>query len=134
MSANEFVETLLAGTATSDPIGSLESERPWGAYRRIDIGNRYQVKRITVASGGKLSLQKHHHRAEHWVVVAGTVEVTKGDSTHLLHEGDHIFIPKGEVHRCTNPGKIPLILIEVQTGTYTGEDDIVRIEDVYGRV
>lgn len=129
-----FIEALYKGSETSDTIDRLETIRPWGSYRRIDIGYRYQVKQITVSPGARLSLQKHHHRAEHWIIVAGTADVTKGDTTSQLHEGDHIFIQKGEIHRCTNPGKIPLILIEVQFGTYTGEDDIVRIEDVYGRV
>ena len=128
-----FLTDLKKGSATSDAVEHLATDRPWGSYRRIDIGYRYQVKRITVAPGGRLSLQKHHHRAEHWIIVAGTAEVTKGSVTHLLHEGDHLFIPQGEIHRCTNPGKVPLVLIEVQMGTYTGEDDIVRIDDVYGR-
>ena len=128
-----YLMGLLEGSDTSDAITTLETERPWGRYRRIDIGHRFQVKRITVEPGGTLSLQKHHHRAEHWIVVAGTAAVTRGDTASLLREGEHIFIPQGEVHRCANPGKVPLTLIEVQTGTYTGEDDILRIEDIYGR-
>ena len=111
----------------------LKMYRPWGAYQRIDIGNRFQVKRITVKPGGRLSLQRHHHRSEHWVVVSGTAEVTVGDRVVELHENESTYIPIGDVHRLANPGKVPLEIIEVQVGSYTGEDDIVRIEDVYGR-
>jgi len=111
----------------------LKMYRPWGAYQRIDIGNRFQVKRITVKPGGRLSLQKHHHRSEHWVVVSGTAEVTVGDKIMELHENESTYIPIGEIHRLANPGKVPLEIIEVQVGSYTGEDDIIRIEDVYGR-
>lgn len=130
----DFIASLLKGSETSDIIAQLEAERPWGTYRRIDVGFRFQVKRITVAPGGRLSLQKHHHRAEHWIIVSGTAEVTMGSTTQLMHEGEHIFIQQGETHRCVNPGKMALVLIEVQFGTYTGEDDIVRLDDVYGRV
>ncbi|MEN3212518.1 mannose-1-phosphate guanylyltransferase/mannose-6-phosphate isomerase [Methylorubrum populi] len=107
--------------------------RPWGWYQRIDIGERFQVKRIMVTPGGRLSLQKHFHRAEHWVVVKGTAEVTLNDQVVLVHENEAIYLPIGWQHRLTNPGKIPLELIEVQVGSYTGEDDIVRVEDMYGR-
>jgi mannose-1-phosphate guanylyltransferase/mannose-6-phosphate isomerase len=107
--------------------------RPWGYYQSIDAGPRYQVKRIVVTPGGRLSLQKHFHRAEHWVVVTGTAEVTRGDEIKIVHENESIFLPIGIVHRLANPGKINLELIEVQTGSYLGEDDIVRIEDVYNR-
>jgi mannose-1-phosphate guanylyltransferase/mannose-6-phosphate isomerase len=107
--------------------------RPWGNYQRIDIGSRFQVKRITVKPGARLSLQKHFHRAEHWVVVRGTAEVTVDEQISLVHENEAIYLPIGCVHRLANPGKIPLELIEVQVGSYTGEDDIIRIEDVYGR-
>ncbi len=107
--------------------------RPWGSYQRIDIGGRFQVKRITVKPGGRLSLQKHHHRAEHWVVVRGTAEVTVDGVVRLVHENEAAYLPIGCVHRLANPGKIPLELIEVQVGSYTGEDDIIRIEDIYGR-
>ena len=107
--------------------------RPWGNYQRIDIGSRFQVKRITVKPGARLSLQKHFHRAEHWVVVRGTAEVTVDERVSLVHENEAIYLPIGCVHRLANPGKIPLELIEVQVGSYTGEDDIIRIEDVYGR-
>ncbi len=111
----------------------LKMYRPWGAYQRIDVGSRFQVKRITVKPGGRLSLQKHHHRSEHWVVVSGTAEVTVGQKIMELHENESTYIPIGEVHRLANPGKVPLEIIEVQVGSYTGEDDIVRLEDVYGR-
>ena len=107
--------------------------RPWGWYQRIDIGERFQVKRIQVTPGGRLSLQKHFHRAEHWVVVKGTAEVTLNDQVLLVHENEAIYLPIGSMHRLTNPGKIPLELIEVQVGSYTGEDDIIRVEDIYGR-
>ena len=107
--------------------------RPWGYYESIDMGERFQVKRIVVLPGGILSLQKHRHRAEHWVVVRGTAEVTAGDSVRPVHENESIFIPIGTVHRLANQGKIPLELIEVQTGSYLGEDDIVRLEDIYKR-
>ena len=108
--------------------------RPWGSYEGIDAGDRFQVKRITVNPGGKLSLQMHHHRAEHWVVVSGTARVTCGDSVTLLSENQSTYIPIGMNHRLENPGKLPLHLIEVQSGSYLGEDDIVRFEDVYQRV
>ena len=107
--------------------------RPWGYYQGIDKGARYQVKRIVVTPGGRLSLQKHFHRAEHWVVVRGTAEVTRDAEIHLVHENESIYLPIGCVHRMANPGKIDLELIEVQVGSYTGEDDIIRIEDAYNR-
>ncbi|MBD3825340.1 MULTISPECIES: mannose-1-phosphate guanylyltransferase/mannose-6-phosphate isomerase [Stenotrophomonas] len=107
--------------------------RPWGAYDSIDNGARFQVKRITVKPGATLSLQMHHHRAEHWIVVSGTAEVTRGDEVILLTENQSTYIPLGVTHRLKNPGKLPLELIEVQSGSYLGEDDIVRFEDQYGR-
>jgi len=107
--------------------------RPWGYYESIDVGERFQVKRIVVNSGGVLSLQKHQHRAEHWVVVRGTAEVTIDEHKRVLHENESIYIPIGGVHRLANHGKIPLELIEVQTGSYLGEDDIVRLDDIYKR-
>jgi len=110
-----------------------EVYRPWGKYDSIDVGSRYQVKRITVKPGAKLSVQKHHHRAEHWVVVTGTASVTNGDNTFLVTENESTYIPIGQIHALENPGKVPLELIEVQTGSYLGEDDIVRLEDNYGR-
>lgn len=110
-----------------------EVYRPWGKYDCVDVGDRYQVKRITVNPGAKLSVQKHHHHAEHWVVVSGTAKVTKGEETILLSENQSTYIPLGEIHALENPGKVPLELIEVQSGSYLGEDDIVRFEDRYGR-
>jgi mannose-1-phosphate guanylyltransferase/mannose-6-phosphate isomerase len=107
--------------------------RPWGYYESIDMGERFQVKRIVVIPGGILSLQKHQHRAEHWVVVRGTAEVTNGATIREVHENESVYIPLGTVHRLANKGKIPLELIEVQTGSYLGEDDIERIEDIYKR-
>ena len=107
--------------------------RPWGYYESIDMGDRFQVKRIVVVPGGILSLQRHRHRAEHWVVVKGTAEVTVNETVKNVHENESIYIPIGSVHRMANKGKIPLELIEVQTGSYLGEDDIERIEDVYKR-
>jgi mannose-1-phosphate guanylyltransferase/mannose-6-phosphate isomerase len=107
--------------------------RPWGHYESVDAGERFQVKRIVVAPGGTLSLQKHLHRAEHWVVVRGTAEVTIGEEIRMLRENESIYVPSGAVHRLANPGRIPLELIEVQTGSYLGEDDIVRLDDVYRR-
>ncbi len=107
--------------------------RPWGSYDSIDNGNRFQVKRITVKPGERLSLQKHHHRAEHWIIVRGTAEVSRDDETFLLSENESTYIPIGAVHRLYNPGKIPLELIEVQSGAYLGEDDIERLDDRYGR-
>ena len=108
--------------------------RPWGYYQGVDNGTRYQVKRIVVKPGARLSLQKHFHRAEHWVVVKGTAAVTVGEDVRTVHENESVYIPIGSVHRLANPGKIPLELIEVQVGSYLGEDDIVRIEDAYGRL
>lgn len=107
--------------------------RPWGWYDSIDEGNRFKVKRILVNPKASLSLQKHHHRAEHWIVVTGTAEITNGDKTILLTENQSTYIPLGETHRLANPGTIPLEIIEVQSGSYLGEDDIVRFEDNYGR-
>ncbi len=108
--------------------------RPWGWYYSIDSGSRFQVKRIMVKPGATLSLQMHHHRAEHWIVVSGTAEVTNGDQVILLTENQSTYIPLGTTHRLANPGKVPLEIIEVQSGSYLGEDDIVRFEDTYGRV
>jgi mannose-1-phosphate guanylyltransferase / mannose-6-phosphate isomerase len=108
--------------------------RPWGWYDSIDVGDRFQVKRIGVKPGGSLSLQKHHHRAEHWIVVKGTAEVTRGKDVFLLSENQSTYIPIGEIHRLRNPGKLELEMIEVQSGSYLGEDDIVRLDDTYGRV
>jgi mannose-1-phosphate guanylyltransferase/mannose-6-phosphate isomerase len=107
--------------------------RPWGWYDSIDQGDRFKVNRIMVKPKASLSLQKHHHRAEHWIVVKGTAEITVGDNLLILTENQSTFIPLGEVHRLANPGTIPLEIIEVQSGSYLGEDDIVRFEDTYGR-
>jgi mannose-1-phosphate guanylyltransferase/mannose-6-phosphate isomerase len=110
-----------------------EVYRPWGSYDSVDNGPRFQVKRITVNPGATLSLQMHHHRAEHWIVVSGTAEVTRGDEVFMLSENQSTYIPIGTPHRLANPGRLPLELIEVQSGSYLGEDDIVRFEDNYGR-
>jgi mannose-1-phosphate guanylyltransferase len=117
----------------NEHVNHREVYRPWGHYDSIDSGDRDQVKRITVKPGAKLSLQMHHHRAEHWVVVRGTAKVQKGDQVIMLGENQSTYIPLGEIHALENPGKIPLELIEVQSGSYLGEDDIVRFEDRYGR-
>jgi mannose-1-phosphate guanylyltransferase len=123
----------IAQEGRSEHINHREVYRPWGHYDSIDVGERDQVKRITVKPGAKLSVQMHHHRAEHWIVVRGTARVYKGDETILLTENQSTYIPLGQIHALENPGKIPLELIEVQTGSYLGEDDIVRFEDRYGR-
>jgi mannose-1-phosphate guanylyltransferase/mannose-6-phosphate isomerase len=107
--------------------------RPWGTYESVDNGERYQVKRIVVRPGASLSLQMHHHRAEHWIVVRGTALVTRGEETFLLSENESTYIPLGVRHRLVNPGKLSLELIEIQSGSYLGEDDIQRFEDHYGR-
>jgi mannose-1-phosphate guanylyltransferase/mannose-6-phosphate isomerase len=107
--------------------------RPWGSYDSIDGGQRFQVKRLVVKPGGVLSLQMHHHRAEHWVVVSGTARITRGEDSFLLEENQSTYIPIGVRHRIENPGRIALHIIEVQSGGYLGEDDIVRFEDRYGR-
>jgi len=123
----------LRKTSRDEAIVHSKVFRPWGAYETIDISDRFQVKRITVKPGAKLSLQKHYHRAEHWTVVSGTAIVTNGEQEILLKEDQSTYIPLGTVHRMENPGKVPLELIEVQSGSYLGEDDIVRFDDVYGR-
>ncbi|ERH49279.1 mannose-1-phosphate guanylyltransferase/mannose-6-phosphate isomerase [Pseudomonas sihuiensis] len=127
----------LVNTLTCDGRAEAQNHcqvyRPWGSYDSIDSGNRFQVKRIVVKPGASLSLQKHHHRAEHWIVVSGTARVTCDDKTFLLWENQSTYIPIAAVHRLANPGKIPLEIIEVQSGSYLGEDDIERFEDVYGR-
>ena len=125
--------TQLQAAGRSEATEHRRGHRPWGYYDSIDRGDRFQVKRIVVFPGGKLSLQKHFHRAEHWVVVRGTAEVTIGDERRVVQENESVYIPSGTIHRLANPGRIPLELIEVQTGSYLGEDDIVRIDDVYQR-
>lgn len=123
----------LKDVAPAVTVDHLRVHRPWGNYQSLDNGDRYQVKRIVVKKGGRLSLQYHNHRAEHWVVVRGTAKVTIGEETRTLHENESVYIPIGTPHRLENPGKIDLELIEVQTGSYLGEDDIIRIEDDYRR-
>ena len=123
----------LAQTGRSEASTHRRVHRPWGWYESVDQGPRFQVKRILVKPGARLSLQMHHHRAEHWIVVSGTAEVTNGDSVTMLSENQSTYIPLGQTHRLANPGKLPLEIIEVQSGSYLGEDDIVRFEDSYGR-
>ena len=124
----------LKKNSRTEAFNHREVYRPWGKYDSVDNGDRYQVKRITVKPGAKLSVQMHHHRAEHWIVVSGTAKVTNGDKQILLTENQSTFIPVGVIHALENPGKVDLELIEVQSGSYLGEDDIVRFEDRYGRV
>jgi mannose-1-phosphate guanylyltransferase/mannose-6-phosphate isomerase len=112
----------------------MKTERPWGWYEVIDQGERFKVKNIEVKPGHRLSLQKHHHRAEHWIVVSGTAEVQLNDSTQIIGENQSTYVPLGCKHRLSNPGKIPLKIIEVQSGSYLEEDDIERIEDDHGRI
>jgi mannose-1-phosphate guanylyltransferase/mannose-6-phosphate isomerase len=123
----------LDGQQRGEHTAHRKVHRPWGWYDSIDAGARFQVKRILVKPGASLSLQMHHHRAEHWIVVSGTAEVTCGDKVTLITENQSTYIPLGERHRLRNPGRLPLELIEVQSGSYLGEDDIVRFEDTYGR-
>lgn len=133
-SVGNIVKVLARAQATAELTKEHPtSYRPWGAVSSVSSGERYQVKRLKVSPGKKISLQKHHHRAEHWIVVRGTAEITMAGETRLLHENESVYIPEGTVHRLHNPGKIPLELIEVQTGSYLGEDDIIRIEDEFGR-
>jgi mannose-1-phosphate guanylyltransferase len=128
----KIVEQLKASGRSEHHV-HREVYRPWGKFDSIDDGSRYKVKHITVKPGEKLSLQMHHHRAEHWIVVAGTAKVTRGDEVMLLTENQSAYIPLGMKHSLENPGMIPLELIEVRSGTYLEEDDIVRFEDRYGR-
>ncbi|NJN40415.1 MAG: mannose-1-phosphate guanylyltransferase/mannose-6-phosphate isomerase, partial [Gammaproteobacteria bacterium] len=123
----------LDGANRTEHLTHTRVYRPWGYYESIDTGERFQVKRIMVKSGAALSLQMHHHRAEHWIVVSGTARVTRGEEVVLLSENESTYIPIGTKHRLENPGKVPLFLIEVQSGGYLGEDDIVRFEDLYRR-
>ncbi len=129
----KIVEQLEAA-GRDNHINHAVVHRPWGSYESVDTGKNFQVKRIIVKPGAKLSLQMHHHRAEHWIVVSGAARVTCDDKVFLLQENESTFIPLGAKHRLENPGKVPLHLIEVQSGAYLGEDDIVRFEDTYGRV
>jgi len=123
----------LAASGRGEQLLHRKVHRPWGWYDSIDMGPRFQVKRIMVKPGASLSLQMHHHRAEHWIVVSGTAEITNGDKTLMLTENQSTYIPLGQVHRLANPGKVDLEIVEVQSGSYLGEDDIVRFEDTYGR-
>ncbi len=125
--------TALKKAGRSESAWHREVYRPWGSYDSVDDGDRFQVKRLSLKPGGMLSLQMHHHRAEHWIVVQGTARVTCGEKTFLLSENESTFVPIGATHRIENPGKVPLHIIEVRSGTYLGEDDIVRYEDNYGR-
>lgn len=127
-----MVETLSKDNRT-ESLHHRRVYRPWGYYQTVDLGDRYQVKRIMVKPGAQLSLQMHYHRAEHWIVVSGTARITRDDETKLLRENESTYIPQGTTHRLENPGRLPLHLIEVQSGAYLGEDDIVRFEDSYGR-
>lgn len=127
------IVTLLGAEQRGEQALHRKVHRPWGWYDSIDLGERFQVKRILVKPGASLSLQMHHHRAEHWIVVSGTAEVTVGDKVILLTENQSTYIPLGQTHRLANPGRVPLEIIEVQSGSYLGEDDIVRFEDTYGR-
>lgn len=129
----KIIATKLKENGRSEWELHREVYRPWGKYDSVDSGDRYQVKRITVKPGARLSLQMHHHRAEHWIVVSGSALVTKGDESFVLSENESTFIPVGVVHALENPGLLPLEIIEVQSGAYLGEDDIVRFDDIYGR-
>jgi mannose-1-phosphate guanylyltransferase/mannose-6-phosphate isomerase len=128
----EIVEELKS-SGRCEHISHVRVYRPWGNYETVDECERFKVKRIEVNPGASLSLQQHHHRAEHWVVVKGTAQITKGEKEILLTEDQSVYIPLGTKHRLTNPGLIPLEIVEVQTGSYLGEDDIVRYSDEYGR-
>jgi mannose-1-phosphate guanylyltransferase/mannose-6-phosphate isomerase len=140
VAANDKVEQVKEVVAHLKKVGANQADthrrvaRPWGWYDSIDMGERFQVKRISVKPGASLSLQMHHHRAEHWIVVRGTASVTNGDKVFLLEENQSTYIPIGVRHRLENPGKTDLEMIEVQSGGYLGEDDIVRYEDNYGRL
>ncbi len=129
----QLVEALQA-KGMKEVVEHVKVHRPWGSYTILEEGLRYKIKRIEVHPGARLSLQLHYHRSEHWVVVQGTAKVTIGEREELLHENESVYVPKSAVHRLENPGKVPLEMIEVQVGEYVGEDDIVRLEDVYGRV
>jgi mannose-1-phosphate guanylyltransferase/mannose-6-phosphate isomerase len=124
----------LKQSSRQEHVYHAKVHRPWGDYEGIDHGPRYQVKRLTIKPGATLSLQMHHHRAEHWIVVKGTARVSRGEESFLLGENESTFIPLGIQHRLENPGVIPLEIIEVQSGSYLGEDDIVRFEDKYNRI
>ena len=125
--------TALKGKKAKQATEFRKDHRPWGWFESLVVGDRFQVKRIHVHPGAALSLQSHHHRSEHWIVVEGTAKVTVDDTVTQVTENQSVYIPLGAVHRLENPGKVPIVLIEVQTGAYLGEDDIIRYEDVYSR-
>jgi len=125
--------TKLKAEGVSQAVALPRDYRPWGWYESLVVGGRFQVKRIVVNPGASLSLQSHHHRAEHWIVVEGTAKITVDETVKLVTENESVYIPLGAVHRMENPGILPMVLIEVQTGSYLGEDDIIRYEDVYSR-
>lgn len=139
MKLDTLIPTDEAKLGAGRPVPSLTNntfdrcDRPWGHYETLSLGQRFQVKSIVVKPGAQLSLQSHHHRSEHWVVVEGTAIVQVGEDEQTITENQSVYIPLGEVHRLSNPGKFPMQLIEVQTGAYLGEDDIVRYEDIYNR-
>jgi mannose-1-phosphate guanylyltransferase/mannose-6-phosphate isomerase len=130
----KHIVSQLQKTHRVEQIQHRKVHRPWGWYDTLDEGTRFKVKRIQIKPRASLSLQMHHHRAEHWIVVKGTAEITNGDNILILTENQSTYIPLGQIHRIANPGNIPLEIIEVQSGSYLGEDDIVRIQDVYGRL
>jgi mannose-1-phosphate guanylyltransferase/mannose-6-phosphate isomerase len=125
--------TVLKAQGLPQAVQLPRDYRPWGWFESLIVGSRFQVKRIHVKPGGVLSLQSHHHRSEHWIVVEGTARVTVDEEVRLVTENQSVYIPLGSVHRMENPGKVPMVLIEVQTGSYLGEDDIIRYEDLYAR-
>jgi mannose-1-phosphate guanylyltransferase/mannose-1-phosphate guanylyltransferase/mannose-6-phosphate isomerase len=125
--------SVLKARGAKQAVQFPKDHRPWGWYETLILSDRFQVKRIHVHPGAALSLQSHVHRSEHWIVVAGTARVTVDDQVQLLTENQSVYIPLGAVHRMENPGKVPMVLIEVQTGSYLGEDDIIRYEDIYAR-
>ena len=127
------VEKLLK-KGQKEAIEHVTVQRPWGSFSILEHGERHKIKKIVVLPSQGLSLQRHNHRSEHWVIVKGTAKVTVDESIHFVHENESIFVPKNAVHRVENPGKIPLEIIEVQVGEYLGEDDIIRLEDRYGRI
>jgi mannose-1-phosphate guanylyltransferase/mannose-6-phosphate isomerase len=129
----KVVVSVLKAKGVAQAEAFPKDHRPWGWFESLVIGGCFQVKRIHVLPGAALSLQSHHHRSEHWIVVEGTAKVTVDDIVTLLTEGQSIYVPLGAVHRMENPGRMPMVLIEVQTGVYLGEDDIIRYEDIYAR-
>ena len=127
------VVNILNKTNRKEALEHLTTYRPWGSYTILEEGERYKIKRIVVNPGERLSLQMHYHRSEHWVVIKGAAKVTIGEQDSYVHENESIYVPKSTLHRLENPGKVPLEMIEVQNGEYVGEDDIVRVDDIYGR-